>query len=445
MISSPANGAQNGAFPSNYDDEATIRAVAEQRRHSMTGMNPAYSAAQFPPGARTFRQFGNQAFVNGMAQSPVDQQSVQNASLPYQPSPQQMMNAGIYPPQPADISSAASPSGGYPPQVAADAYSVVHQQQQQQQQQQAGRAAVAPTDPRWAEARKSCEAIYVSLSKLSTIGSVSRENFNALKTMALSLASTIDNLDPDKSAGGMIPRGSMDLMAQSSMGGYPPFQGAGPFAGAVNPWAAGLGMMPFVDPIRAAYQQGVMAAAAVAAAQQQQQQVAPVAQPEKKRRRTSSASQRNLFCHMCNATETPEWRRGPDGEHTLCNACGLYYAKMISKQRKEREGRKHSIEILLNPGGRGAAGAGASGGADAAPGDESGAASGEGAEDAGPPPPLDQAASGESSSVATPAAPSAPANATDNDADQSGSDESSPEVPRANGGASSEPDKSPSE
>jgi len=28
-------------------------------------------------------------------------------------------------------------------------------------------------------------------------------------------------------------------------------------------------------------------------------------------------------CHSCNRTETPEWRRGPDGPRTLCNACGL--------------------------------------------------------------------------------------------------------------------------
>ncbi|CAG8484239.1 14173_t:CDS:2 [Gigaspora rosea] len=29
-------------------------------------------------------------------------------------------------------------------------------------------------------------------------------------------------------------------------------------------------------------------------------------------------------CHSCNISETPEWRRGPDGARTLCNACGLH-------------------------------------------------------------------------------------------------------------------------
>lgn len=34
-----------------------------------------------------------------------------------------------------------------------------------------------------------------------------------------------------------------------------------------------------------------------------------------------------LRCHSCNRAETPEWRRGPDGARTLCNACGLHYAR----------------------------------------------------------------------------------------------------------------------
>ncbi|KXN86737.1 Protein GAT2, partial [Leucoagaricus sp. SymC.cos] len=40
-------------------------------------------------------------------------------------------------------------------------------------------------------------------------------------------------------------------------------------------------------------------------------------------------------CLGCNATSTPEWRRGPMGPRTLCNACGLVYAKMIKKRVRE--------------------------------------------------------------------------------------------------------------
>ena len=36
-------------------------------------------------------------------------------------------------------------------------------------------------------------------------------------------------------------------------------------------------------------------------------------------------------CHSCHTAETPEWRRGPDGARTLCNACGLHYSKLIRR------------------------------------------------------------------------------------------------------------------
>ncbi|KAI7864492.1 GATA zinc finger-domain-containing protein [Spinellus fusiger] len=45
-------------------------------------------------------------------------------------------------------------------------------------------------------------------------------------------------------------------------------------------------------------------------------------------------SKRNMIgqrCHSCNTTNTPEWRRGPDGARTLCNACGLHYSKLLRK------------------------------------------------------------------------------------------------------------------
>ncbi|KAG8682758.1 hypothetical protein FRC11_014437 [Ceratobasidium sp. 423] len=37
-------------------------------------------------------------------------------------------------------------------------------------------------------------------------------------------------------------------------------------------------------------------------------------------------------CHSCKISDTPEWRRGPDGRRTLCNACGLHYAKLVRKR-----------------------------------------------------------------------------------------------------------------
>ncbi|GAA5798919.1 hypothetical protein HPULCUR_004327 [Helicostylum pulchrum] len=51
-------------------------------------------------------------------------------------------------------------------------------------------------------------------------------------------------------------------------------------------------------------------------------------------------------CHSCNISETPEWRRGPDGARTLCNACGLHYAKLARKQQENRGMSSNSSGIL---------------------------------------------------------------------------------------------------
>lgn len=48
-------------------------------------------------------------------------------------------------------------------------------------------------------------------------------------------------------------------------------------------------------------------------------------------------------CHRCGTTETPEWRRGPNGVRTLCNACGLFHAKLV-----KRKGAALAAEEVLN-------------------------------------------------------------------------------------------------
>ncbi|BEI85312.1 hypothetical protein CcaverHIS002_0507130 [Cutaneotrichosporon cavernicola] len=47
----------------------------------------------------------------------------------------------------------------------------------------------------------------------------------------------------------------------------------------------------------------------------------------------------DTYCRGCGATETPEWRRGPLGPRTLCNACGLVHMKMQRKKKKKAEER----------------------------------------------------------------------------------------------------------
>lgn len=38
-----------------------------------------------------------------------------------------------------------------------------------------------------------------------------------------------------------------------------------------------------------------------------------------------------LTCRHCGSTKTPEWRSGPKGNRTLCNACGLFYSKLVKR------------------------------------------------------------------------------------------------------------------
>lgn len=53
-------------------------------------------------------------------------------------------------------------------------------------------------------------------------------------------------------------------------------------------------------------------------------------------------------CFSCNRTDTTEWRRGPDGARTLCNACGLHYAKVERKRQLEaRLNRPNAQEDIM--------------------------------------------------------------------------------------------------
>lgn len=59
---------------------------------------------------------------------------------------------------------------------------------------------------------------------------------------------------------------------------------------------------------------------------------------KRKRQRRSASNSSNIttgasfgVCLHCQEKDTPEWRRGPYGNRTLCNACGLFYNKLIKK------------------------------------------------------------------------------------------------------------------
>lgn len=48
---------------------------------------------------------------------------------------------------------------------------------------------------------------------------------------------------------------------------------------------------------------------------------------------TGSASA-SLVCCQCGATQTPQWREGPQGPKTLCNACGVKWYRQAKRSRK---------------------------------------------------------------------------------------------------------------
>ncbi|PKI85002.1 hypothetical protein MVES1_001073 [Malassezia vespertilionis] len=55
-------------------------------------------------------------------------------------------------------------------------------------------------------------------------------------------------------------------------------------------------------------------------------------------------------CLSCGKTDSPEWRRGPTGHKTLCNACGLRYARSLSnKRKKSKDGSVVTMEPFGDP------------------------------------------------------------------------------------------------
>lgn len=47
-------------------------------------------------------------------------------------------------------------------------------------------------------------------------------------------------------------------------------------------------------------------------------------------------------CVECGATQTPQWREGPAGPKTLCNACGVRYNRLRSSKRNGGCSARHS-------------------------------------------------------------------------------------------------------
>jgi len=68
----------------------------------------------------------------------------------------------------------------------------------------------------------------------------------------------------------------------------------------------------------------------------------------KRKRRKKVRNKNGLLCTHCSASKSSEWRKGPLGRRTLCNACGLKYSRVLSIQT-ERSSINTNIEFILNP------------------------------------------------------------------------------------------------
>eukprot|EP01091_Cochliopodium_minus_P005681 TRINITY_DN15585_c0_g1_i1.p1 TRINITY_DN15585_c0_g1~~TRINITY_DN15585_c0_g1_i1.p1 ORF type:complete len:125 (-),score=33.90 TRINITY_DN15585_c0_g1_i1:202-576(-) len=56
------------------------------------------------------------------------------------------------------------------------------------------------------------------------------------------------------------------------------------------------------------------------------------------------------FCYYCGTVTTTEWRRGPDRNNSLCNACGLKFTQNRKKEMliSPKQPRRIPIQDLLN-------------------------------------------------------------------------------------------------
>lgn len=67
----------------------------------------------------------------------------------------------------------------------------------------------------------------------------------------------------------------------------------------------------------------------------------PCTPPSKVLKKRGRKKKANATCKQCLLTQTPEWRCGPAGSRTLCNACGLYFLKL-----KKRFGFQEASQIF---------------------------------------------------------------------------------------------------
>ncbi|KAF2016860.1 hypothetical protein BU24DRAFT_459978 [Aaosphaeria arxii CBS 175.79] len=68
----------------------------------------------------------------------------------------------------------------------------------------------------------------------------------------------------------------------------------------------------------------------------------------KKPRRCSESKKELHICLFCSTIESPEWRKGPNGQKTLCNACGLRWSKAMRKSSLTSKGETGTVSSITS-------------------------------------------------------------------------------------------------
>ncbi|KAI0273452.1 hypothetical protein BC834DRAFT_853891 [Gloeopeniophorella convolvens] len=69
------------------------------------------------------------------------------------------------------------------------------------------------------------------------------------------------------------------------------------------------------------------------------------AEPRRKKPKKALGGEQYI-CNTCGRTDSPEWRKGPRGPKTLCNACGLRWAKKVRRFEEAAEAGDTSQQPL---------------------------------------------------------------------------------------------------